>query len=496
MDNDTDKTEPIESVRNSVLQLSRALASVEPGELSKAFSSDGELSEKTLEAFPGLVNATVAALDGLLGYLDSLPDEEAAGIVESSVSGIDGRSLGRTANSYFRLLIDIYGNDPGFLVDRRLDIADGFVESLDFGKLRKAVTLKMRADGELLGREIEMLAGEPLGVINLFNLVPEYLNTRLRVLDTLFRQLSLPREAMSYALFQILRDIDWKTAASSLNGALGLIDSLHRGSLLLGEGSPEFRQVAGDILEDFLSAVDWEAARRAAEAVGANMEVFISAATGSILCREDRMLAAADIAAVLSNSAVRSYSEILKKLCAVPPDEFARLSEKLCSGLDGRELGTAFGLYVELLDRASRETPANVRSFWEDFLSSVDGERTAAAFGRALALLVRGARGAGTGETEDNSGGRIVSGFISGYRGTSGEEHGPVTLVMEGIASRIDERELQSSVRNASVGLARVLARRPGLLKSFLLGIAAGAKEYLKRRLESRTGRYRSGGGS
>ncbi len=157
-----------------------------------------------------------------------------------------------------RLIIRLHEENPQLFTDGRTSVASDAIKGVDFGKLRKAIIYRAGEDLGALRGELELLGENPVALVNLFSVVAPIVNDALAVLKTVFDVLALPAEAMTYALFKILEDVDWREFAAVVNGAAALLVTLHRGNLILGEGSPYSRGPADRISSELLGGLDGE----------------------------------------------------------------------------------------------------------------------------------------------------------------------------------------------------------------------------------------------
>ena len=339
-------------------RLLEALQDADPADLELGLlGEDGKLAEGLVLALPRAVSLLLRVIAELAERLASLPPERAEELVARAREGLRAGEVSRAVNSLSRLVINMHEAGIPLLPRSDAALAGEVIRGIDYGKLRKALIYRAEERLGVLRREVEEMGENPLALVNLFSAVAPAANRLLEVLEALLGILQLPAEAMTYALWKILEDIDWREAARVLNGAARLIVILHRGNLILGDGSPHSRGVAERIASDFLEGVDAETLAEALAALAEEGSVAVEALTLRLLERPELLGELAEAAAVAAGAAARLSAAVLGKAAALPEEQLARMAGVLREVLEEGETQRVASSMRELLGRLEDVSP-------------------------------------------------------------------------------------------------------------------------------------------
>jgi hypothetical protein len=117
-----------------------------------------------------------------------------------------------------------------------------------------------------------------------------------------------------------------------------LINTMHRGSLVLGASEPAFRAVLAERVEKLLSAIDGDELHRALVALGEDGET--AAAVLADLVRRDPALPGKVAATALAGGAplLRGLVELLREVNGLPDEAFQALAAAIDAGLERGEI--------------------------------------------------------------------------------------------------------------------------------------------------------------
>lgn len=452
-----------EQVRESITRFLHTLESNDPKELAdELFREDGEFSGLLLKTIPGAVRAAAEIVKNFAESLEGMPAEKSAGLLAESLSRVDGREIGEAVNAVSRLYIWLHEQDPEFYPEKGLGIASGAVEEIDFGKLRKAIIFRNQERMELLKKEVEMLGDQPMAVINLFSVVTPMVNNLIEVLNAALDTLSMPAEATAYAVFKILQDINWKQLSNVVNGLAGLLVTLHRGNLILGDGSLESRKVFARIGEDVLAGLDPQAVAEAIQALADEGEALVTSFAGAALQDEEFTPWMIGALTMVANSFLAAVANLLEGVNALPPYRLKRVAEGVSEDFEARELGRVLKNLLSLGGRFRKETPELYGSLFKDALAAVEIEER----------LSPEAVGAG------------VNRALATYNRLSRENPRLVEEGVDGFLAGIDPRQLDQAARSTASQLAGAASRHPEVVKALLKAMLSmayqGTREYLK----------------
>ena len=451
----------VEQMRDMVSRLILGINASDPKELAEElFRDDGEFTAALVEAVPRLARAATQAVKEFAASMEGIPAEKGADLVAGSYAGLDGGEIGEAVNAFSRLVIRLHEERPELFTSARTRIASDAIKAVDFGKLRKAVTYHGGERLDVLRGEVELLGENPISLINMFSVVAPLANGALQVLKAVFVALDFPAEAMTYALFKIVQDIDWGDVAAVINGVAALVVNLHRGSLILGDGSLYTREPFYRISSDVISALDGQIIAEALVAAGEEGEALLTAVASQVLGSADEAVPLFEAAVFLANSSFRTAASILEKAASLPPETTSGMAGALEENLELNELARAVNNLTALGRKLNQEHPG---------------------------LAVRLSRELRTGLDVDTAPETLAAGAnraLSSYNAWAGRNPELVAESVGGFLAGIDVRALERAAKSASGQVADALSRNPAvmrpLLKAALSVIAGGTRGYVK----------------
>ncbi len=458
-------------MRENLARLVRDVNASDPRELAQSLILDGdEIPLGMVEALPRLLEVGANVVSALCGRLESLPPESAAEAADRALSRLDGKALGETINSLSRLMIRLHEQDPGLLARRRLEITAGALEAVDFGKLRKALIFWAEENLELLRGKVEALGNNPIAMVNIFSVVPHVINQALKVLQKLLDVLALPAEAMTYGLFNVLEDVDWRGVAEVINGAARVVVNLHRGSLILGEGSPYSATSFSRIGSELTAGLQGPLLAEAVAAVAEEGETFATSLVERAL--EDEAMASSLVEAVMSlgNACVRISASLFESLHSLPPDTMRGMGEAMEQGLDAEGLGRMLHSLRSLMNRMQEVNPGLISRMGRDVAASLKAERASLISYHNLADWA-------------NRGLRAFN-----LRAAKGALAGPAA---EDFLERLDYTEFDRAAANAASFLSCKLAEHPEMAGTILKALSTIIYQLIKSYFASRWSRLR-----
>jgi len=435
----------VEQMGDMVSRLVELVNASDPAELARElFREDGEFSAALIQAVPRLVSAAAQAVRSFAESLEGMPVEKSAELMAASHAQVSGTEISEAVNALSRLVIRIHEQDPDLLPETRVETMSDFMLATDFGKLRKAVTYRAGERLDLLRREIEILGDNPMALINIFSVVAPVVNDALPLLKAVFDILALPAEAVTYALFKIMEDLDWQDVAAVINGAAAFIVNVHRGSLILGDGSLYTAGPFYRISSNLVNALDGQVLAEAIVGIAEEVEALATAFIGRTLENEDLALPLAEAMISVSNSSYRTLASIMEKANALPRETLSKMVASAAEDLEVGELGRALVSIVDFNRRVITENPELIAELSRRTLTALEldlgPEAAAAGLNQALAS----------------------------YNGWIGRNPDLLAEKASALLAEIDTRELERAARATGGQLADALSRNPAVLKPLL----------------------------
>lgn len=450
-----------EQVREAASRLLEGINGSDPKELAReVFRDGGDFTAAVIDAVPRLVSAATEAVRAFAESLEAMPAGESAELVSHAYGRVDGSEVGQAVNALSRLVIRLHEENPELFPSSRTGLMSDVMETADFGKLRKALTYHLGERLEYLRGEVGLLGENPVALVNLFSVVAPLVNDALRVLKSVTDILALPAEAMTYALFKILQDIDWREFAAAVNGVAAIVVTLHRGSYIIGDGSLYTRNPFAHISSELLAGLDGRLLAEALGGIGEEGEAFLGAFAGQVLNDASMVVPLAEAVVSLANSAFRAAADVLEKASSLPSETVGAVSRALVEGLETAELARALRALAATGRRLAAEDPGLMRKLSREALAGLDlglSPGTAAAgVNRALAF----------------------------YNSWSYQNPGLVAENLDNFFAGIGTRELEKAVTSTSAQVAEALSRHPAVMKTFVKAVFSlvfeSARGYVK----------------
>ncbi|NPV60408.1 MAG: hypothetical protein HPY75_12230 [Actinobacteria bacterium] len=450
-----------EEMREAAVRLLEGLRESDPAQLAGTlFRDDGDFTSALVESLPRLVSAAAHAVKAFAESMEGMPAQEAAELVARSYAQVKGEEIGEALNALSRLVIRLHEENPELFASFQSGLFAEAVQAIDFGKLRKAVTYRVGERLDLARREVELLGDSPMALINMFSVVAPVINDALKVLRALFDILALPAEAVTYALFKILQDLDWNDVAAVINGASAFIVNVHRGSLILGDGSLYSREPLQRISSDLIGAIDGQVLAEAIAAVGEEAEALASALANRVLENEELAVRLFEATVSLANSFFLFASSFLEKANSLSREALGKMATSMSDGLEVGELGRAIASLASLGRRMVAENPGLVAGLSRQTLSALGLEAGPEAAARGVNRAIESYNQWLSGNPEALA--DRTSAFLAG----------------------IDAQELERAAKATGDQVAAALRRNPSALKPLLKAaisvLVGGIRGYVK----------------
>ncbi|MBU4193430.1 MAG: hypothetical protein KKF66_00340 [Actinobacteria bacterium] len=466
----------------NIMRLVESIESADPAELSRElFGDDQESLQKVTRAFPSIVNTAVQVCKGFAEALERLPADAGARMMAGSLSEISGAGIGDAVNSLSRVLIQFYERDPDLFNRSKLETTSDAIKAIDYGKLRKSLTYKARVQMEYRREAVVLIGEEPIALINLISLIPEYVNDTLKLLNQVLDSIGFPPEAMTYAVFKILEEIDWEELSGAVNGVSRFINTLQKGDLLLGDGSSEFTGVISSVSEDFTQNVDFIEVSRAVSALSEYMEAAATSLATGALEKEGGALAISGALLSISNSAIRSMSAILERATALHPETLGAMAGGLKDNFSARELGAAFNSALVLFNRFTAGDPELAGTIIGNALSGVDSEQAGLAASTLTAEFVRAVLGGtAAGKPELGVLGIVVNNTLASYNQLSAEDPQVIARSLDVFLASLDEDQVNKAAKSAASQVADAALRNPGVTRAVVRALLSATFKFVK----------------
>ncbi len=463
-------------VRKEVKDLLGLLEAAEKAPAGEVlYGGKAALGREALLALPRLLKIYLQLMVDASDYLTGLPEEEWKSLEDAALASLEEMPLGEAVNAYFRLSRRLWEEDAEALAEAELGLAAAAIERIDFGKVRKAVEVKLEGRYPVYAGVIDRLVGDPIIIANLLTAAPAYANTLLRLLNRVLAGLDLPSEILASAIFNLLEALDVEEAGRVATGISQVVKSLHEGSLVLGLNEPRFREVAERLVERFLSSADWQSGYEAVAALSENLEVLIRVMADSAVSRPELMAAGASCAARSLGSLIRGLSYSARRLEVLPDAFFETWGRAVLDHAELRELGELVNSLLVAHNRLADANPGMLGEALDRAWSGIDPEE----LGRAAREGMRQTFGwllrqDPAGLFEPGEAGRLLNELIAAYNRSPAFSPGALRDYLGSVLGQLDPQELGRALDSAASQVVEAVTAEPALAR-VLMRSALGA---------------------
>lgn len=498
MEREKEDSSSAQVLKRDVQELIERVESADSEQLRQLVRKDPDFTRELLSSFPSLVNAASQVMIGMTAQLEEGEAEAVMELLAGSVFALRGEELGEAINGFCRLMIKMYELRPDMVNRQKLEVISDAINATDWGKVRKYLTCRVEARSDYYVELIDLIGDQPLALINILNVVPEYIDLVSKVLATVFDALVLPSEAMTYALWKVLQEVDWSLVAQAVNGGFRFINIVNRGDLILGEGGSRYAAVVAQMSEDFTGNLDWEEARNALIFVSGVLETTVNALTDSALSTEEGLRAATGVAVSVANAYVGSASHLLRRLSELPTERVRGMGADIGSSLNAAETGRAINSLLVLFNRLCAENGSLFAEVVGGTMSEVEARQAVMALGNALGQANMALAEGNTleGLSLPELVGEMANSALGSYNRFSQQEPELIAKSIDRFAATLDYEQVSLAASHVSAQITEAAVRNPRMaftvFRAFFKAAYDFMKTYVRRSFKSRWGREES----
>ncbi|GEM_PF-1869417 len=472
----------IDDLKGTVVRLVEGMDEAAIRSMASELVAQDGFSETLISGYPRFLNLGVQVVRALVESLEQMPVDRSAEMLAQAFGGVDGRELGEAINSLSRLLIAVHQARPGLMAESRVGVISDVADTVDFGKLRVALTAHYHSRMSMLEGKVDHVVGFPLGLANLLNVVPPLVNDLLRILAKTLEYMKFPDELLASALFTLVQDVDMNEVGRMLNAASALVIAHSHGDWILGSGGkPMLKKVLDDAAGKLSAAVDGPQLKEAALALGGDGKVIGEVFSEHMFKDERTTLAFMGVILTTVNSLLRSTAGVFEKVSMLPPETLARLAEGLEDDLQAEELGRAVNAAALILSRISESNPDLVRHAAARLLSALEPEQTGAA-ARTVALQLKDAVLANpelSARLAPAAVGQTINSGLASFNRFTRARPARVASGLNGTLSALDAGELSRAVEDTIRAAVEAALANREVVRAVMRPVIAGVFKYL-----------------
>lgn len=448
-----------------LLELLEAAEKAPVGEV--LFDEKAKLGRETLLAFPRLIRVYLQLMVDTSDYLTGMPREDWDRFRGAYLSSLGSMPLGDAVNAYFRLSRKLWEDDAGALVEAELKLAGETLTRIDFGKVRKAMEVKLEGHYPVWEGVFSQMVGDPIIIANLMTSLPAFANTLIRLLSHTLQQLDLPSEILASALFNILEALDIEELAHLVSGVGATVNSLHEGNLVLGSNEPRFREVAGRLIERYMSTTDWHSNHEALVALSEDLEILIQAIADATTARPEVLSDGVSCIARIVGSLVRGLSYYARRMESLPDSFYLDWGRVIEEQAELQELGNLLNSMLVIHNRLLDLHPELVGNVLGRLWSGIDLENLKKASRENLRRTFAWLAGQKdlTALLEPGEVGQLLNSLIVTYNRSAAARPGVVRDYLGGALDQLDPAELGRAMDSTATQVVEAVTANPALLR-------------------------------
>lgn len=447
------------------LELLEAAEKAPVGEV--LFDEKAKLGRETILAFPRLLKIYLQLMVDTSDYLTGMPREDWDQFRATYLSSLDSMPLGDAVNAYFRLSRKLWEDDPGALVEAELKLAGETLTRIDFGKIRKSMEVKLEGHYPVWEGILGQMVSDPIIIANLLTSLPAFANMFIKLLSNTLQQLDLPPEILASAVFNLLEALDIEELARLVSGIGATLNSLHEGNLILGSNEPRFREVAGRLIERYMSTTDWHSNHEALVALSQDLEILIQAVADATTARPEVLAEGVSCVARIVGSLVRGLSYYTRRMEGLPDSFFLDWGRVIEEQAELQELGNLINSMLVMHNRLLDLNPGLLENALGRLWSGIDLEELKKATRESLRQTFAWLAGQKdlTALLEPGEAGKLLNSLIVTYNRSAAAGPGVVRDYLGGCLEQIDPVELGRAMDSTANQVIEAMTANPALVR-------------------------------
>ncbi len=374
--------------------------------------------------------------------------------------------LGEAVNAYFRLSRKLWEDDAEALAAAELQLATDTLSKIDFGKVRKAMEVKLEGRYPVYEAILVKIFGDPIIIANLLTTAPAYANTLIRLLSKALASLDLPPEILASAVFNLLEALDIEEAGRLVSVISATLNSLHEGNLVLGLNEPRFREVAGRLAERFLSSTDWHANHEALVSLSEDLEVLIGVMTDAAVSRPEMMADGVSCVARILGSLIRGLSYSARRLESMPDSFYAEWGRIIEEQAELREAGNLINSLLVVHNRLVDANPGLLEDILDRVWSGINPDELGKAARDGMRQVFGWVIKQNPAELfEPGEAGRLLNDLIAAYNRSPASAPGTVRDYLGGVLGQLDPAELGRAMDSTASQVVEAVTANPALVR-------------------------------
>jgi hypothetical protein len=353
--------------------LSRPGDVLEKSELPHLFEDEGFIKEM-LEPLPGITGGLMTAVSTIVKTIEELPTKEKKEVLSGLLSGSETGQQGQLINSFARIMIDIYKDDPEFLTHTFGPGLAKRLDQTDFGELNVFLDGTFKDLISLFKVASDTLFNKPAKVVLLLTVLPSLINMVSKIFeDILTRFNTFPPDLVADALLSIFREIDGKSVGVLANEGMELFRKINVGSALIGDpGMPQCRLDIAAFIDDMTSQIDVELLWKFRELVAVSKERANLSLLSILKKKPELVIERLRNAPKIRNYHIRAIKQNMGLIESLPETKALEAIQEGIANIDSNAMAEIINTISIMINRLNASSPDLLPNLADEFVKSLD----------------------------------------------------------------------------------------------------------------------------
>lgn len=343
-------------------------------EVREILDKDIEFTVTIFSLIPRTANTLFGAMRGFSAYSSKFTSDTLVGILKGVAGDFDATYAAETLNEFFDEMERLRKDHPVLFAEIAGEKIGEFIDTLDFGKLRKFVEDTAYCSQGTFEIINEKIIGNPVKLANVMALMPAVANAGIAIANDALQRADISSEVLASATFKTLESLNVKELAKLAENLAKFVNRLHEGNYILGRGERKFKEVAENIIEKFLNSVNVDELKKAVLAVLDNARDVNEAFTNALWRNPLALMSLTSLIPVAVNTLFEMLSKILSKFGELPVELMSLTVTSIIKEIDTEKLGDVITAFARTFNEVAKRNPEIISGLINAAIASADSK--------------------------------------------------------------------------------------------------------------------------
>lgn len=335
-------------------------------EVREILNKDVEFTATLFSLMPRAANTFFGAMRGFNTYSSRFTSDALVGMLKGVAGDFDARYAAETVNEFFDEIEKLREEHPKLFAEVAGEKIREFLETLDFGKLRKFIEDTAYCSQGTFEILSEVAVANPIKLANITAAIPAVVNSGIAISNNTLQKAEMPAELLASAAFNMLESLNVEEFAKLIENQASFVNKLHEGNYILGRGEAKFKEIAEGIFERFLNNIDVEELKKAVLALLDDTRDVSEAFTNAIWRNPVVLMSLTSLIPSGINVVLNILGRVMSKFEQLPAELASQIVTAVIEEIDTKKLGevvTAMAkTFNEILNRNSDVISATINA--------------------------------------------------------------------------------------------------------------------------------------